>query len=178
MLAKNGRGGGFTLCFNLFNHHLFFYYLRWLCAWPQISVTLLKLSVLPGACGSQHGHLDSRKPVRKETHSITSTQTQAHVHTHRRHINNPPRERFGLRHFLLFLSLYFFFHSFSRWSVKCPQIKINPLLLIKRMQPLDKGSRLTAGTMGGIRDSQFTIAWVLPTTVPVSWSTQQPSPPQ
>lgn len=107
LLAKSGRGGGFTLCFNLFNHHLFFYYLRWLCAWPQISVTLLKLSVLPGACGSQHGHLDSRKPGRKETHSITSTQTQAHIHTHRRHINNPPWERFGLRHFLLFLSLFF-----------------------------------------------------------------------
>lgn len=115
LFAKSGRGGGFTLCFNLFNHHLFFYYLRWLCAWPQISVTLLKLSVLPGACGSQHGHLDSRKPGRKETHSITSTQTHAaHMHTHthkrhKRHINNPPWERFGLRHFPFLHSVLFFF---------------------------------------------------------------------
>lgn len=104
-------------------------------------------------------------------HSNTSTC----AHTHRRHINNPPWERFGLKHFLLFLSFilfFFFFHCFSPWSVKCPQIKINPLPLIKWMQPLDKRGCLTAGTMGGIRESLSAIAWVLPTTAPVSGSTQ------
>lgn len=81
LCGKSSGGDHLTPCFNLFNHHLFFYYLHWLCAWLQISDTLLKLSGQPRACGSQHGHLDTRELGPEETtHSVTHKDADAHAY--------------------------------------------------------------------------------------------------
>lgn len=107
LCGKSSGGGHLTPCFNLFNHHLFFYYLHWLCAWLQISDTLLKLSGQPRACGSQHGHLDTRELGPEETtHILSHTRMQMHRHiltyTHRKRINILSQRGGELNPFILF----------------------------------------------------------------------------
>lgn len=107
LCGKSSGGGHLTPCFNLFNHHLFFYYLHWLCAWLQISDTLLKLSGQPRACGSQHGHLDTRElGPEQTTHILSHTRMQMHRHiltyTHRKRINILSQRGGELNPFILF----------------------------------------------------------------------------